>query len=154
MDHDTSNMDQRSTVAPGPTRRRPRRNQPAPPVWGTEVPTLAVLAAPHGFRVYRDVCGDENLPGRFGEIFRHGPDCLAVQFGGVRANGRRFRDPRKVWWRRQQAKRMPRLHLIVDGEDEAVFHFPDALLATVAELIGAYHAYGAARRSGTLPAAA
>ncbi len=144
-----------SPTPQAPSPRRPRHGKrPADHIWNDAVPTLASLAAPQGLRVYRDACGDENLPGRFGEIFRHGPDCLAVQFGGVRANGNRIRDPRKAWWRLQQAKRMPRLHLNVDGEDEAVFHFPDALLATVAELIGAYHAYGAARRSATLPAAA
>jgi hypothetical protein len=151
-------MTQDDTMNPTPhppSPRRPRRQKRPPDhIWNDGVPTLATLAAPQSLRVYRDRCGDENLPGRFGEIFRHGPDCLAVQFGGVRANGKHYRDPWKVWWRMQQAKRTPGVRLIVEGEEEAIFHCPDTLLVMVADLIGAYRAYGAATRSATLPEAA
>ena len=134
--------------------RRPRRTQPAGHVWGDGVPTLAELAAPHGLRVYRDKAGDENLPGRFGEIFRHGPGCLAVQIGGVRANGTRVLGRRKVRWRIRQAKRHVGLRLFVEGDEEAIFHFPDALLPEVAQLMEAYRAYRTTRRSVPLPEAA
>jgi hypothetical protein len=130
-----------------PRTRRRRYRRPRPTEWGETVPTLATLAAPHGLRVYRDACGDENLPGRFGEIFRHGPDCLAVQFGGVRANGTQTDDLRKMRWRMRQAKRTQGLRRIMVGREEALFHFPDALLLTVAHLIGAYAAYRGIRKS-------
>ena len=135
--------------------RRPRRRKhQVGHAWGDNVPTLATLAAPHGLRVYRDHAGDENLPGRFGEIFRHGPGCLAVQFGGVRANGTAVPARRKMRWRLRQAKRTQGLHRVVVGDEEVLFHFPDALLPTVAQLIEAYRAYGTKRRSATLADAA
>ena len=138
-------------VAP---RGKRHRTQLAGHVWGDGVPTLAVLAAPYGIRVYRDTCGDENLPGRFGEVFRHGPDCLAVQFGGVRANGTQTDDPRKVRWRLRKAQRTEGLRRIRVGREEALFHCPDALLPRVAHLIGAYQAYRKPGPSGTLADAA
>jgi len=133
---------------------RQRRTTPATPPGKAGVPTLAVLAAPYGIRVYRDKCGDENLPGRFGEIFRHGPDCLAVQFGGPRANGTRIPSRRKMRWRLRQTTQMVGLRRIVVGEDEVLFHFPDALLPQVAHLIGAYRAYAQTGPSETRAAAA
>ncbi len=142
-----------NTMSPTPQplslRRSRHRKRPSDHIWKDGMPTLATLAAPHGLRVYRDACGDENLPGRFGEIFRHGPDCLAVQFGGPRANGTRTADPPKMRWRLRQAKRTQGLRRIMVGAEEALFHFPDALLPTVAQLIGAYRAYGASQPSAT-----
>ena len=146
--------DRTSTVQPSASPRRRRRTQQAGHPWGDGVPTLAALAAPYGLRVYRDKCGDENIPGRFGEIFRHGPDCLAVQVGGVRANGIHIDDPRKVRWRMRQAKRTQGLRRIMVGREEALFRFPDALLLTVAHLIGAYAAYRGIRKSVPLADAA
>jgi hypothetical protein len=134
--------DSTSTVQPLAPRTRRRRTHQAGYAWGDGVPTLAVLAASHGLRVYRDKCGDENIPGRFGEVFRHGPGCLAVQFGGQRANG-----TRKVRWRLQQARRTVGLRRFVVGEEEVIFHFPDTLLPEVAQMIEAYQAYPATRRS-------
>ena len=137
--------------SPRHTQRRSR--QPRNP-WGEGVPTLATLAAPHGLRVYRDACGDENLPGRFGEIYRHGPGWLAVQFGGQLANGKHVEDIRKVRWRIRQARQMSGLRRIMVSRDEALFRFPDALLPKVAKLIGAYQAYRAIRKSVLLAVAA
>ena len=139
---------------PPPPRRPRRRKRPPDHIWNDGVPTLASLAAPHGLRVYRDACGHENLPGRFGEIFRHGPDCLAVQFGGPRANGTRVPSRRKMRWRLRQTTQMVGLRRIVVGEDEVLFHFPDALLPQVAHLIGAYRAYAQTGPSETRAAAA
>jgi len=146
--------DRTSTVQPSASPRRRRRTQQAGHPWGDGVPTLAALAAPYGLRVYRDKCGDENIPGRFGEIFRYGPACLAVQFGGSRANGTPVRDRRKVRWRMQQATRTIGLRCVVGGETEAIFHCPDALLPEVATLMGAYRTRGAPRQSVPLPEAA
>ena len=146
--------DRTSTVQPSASPRRRRRTQQAGHPWGDGVPTLAALAAPYGLRVYRDKCGDENIPGRFGEIFRHGPDCLAVQFGGPRANGTRVPSRRKMRWRLRQTTQMVGLRRIVVGEDEVLFHFPDALLPQVAHLIGAYRAYAQTGPSETRAAAA
>jgi hypothetical protein len=147
MDHVNNNDGKRTTVQPLPARRRQHRKRQPAHAWGDGVPTLATLASPHGFRVYRDKCGDENIPGRFGEVFRHGPGCLAVQFGGLRANGTRLRDRRKVRWRLQQARRTVGLRRFVVGEEEVIFHFPDTLLPEVAQMIEAYQAYPATRRS-------
>ncbi len=124
------------------------------PTWDAGVSTLASLAEPLGLRVYRDQCGDENIPGRFGEVYRYGPGTLAVQFGGALANGKIRTGRRKIRWRIQSVKRLPGLRLFIQGEDEAVFHFPDALLPEVGKLIWAYQAYGAARRSETAAKAA
>ena len=143
-----------TTRAPQPPRRFRHRRQPLPHAWGDGVPTLASLAAPLGLRVYQDACGDENLPGRFGEIFRHGPGCLAVQFGGVRANGTPVPSRRKMRWRLRQTKRLGGLRRIVLGDDEALFHFPEALLPQVAQLMGAYRAYARTGPSETCAAAA
>ncbi len=139
--------DSARTVQPLAPRGKRRRTQLAGHAWGDGIPTLAELATPHGLRVYRDKTGDENLPGRFGEIFRQGPGCLAVQFGGSRANGTRVRARRKARWRIRQATRMNGLQRFVAGDQEAIFHFPDALLPEVTQLIEAYQAYPATRRS-------
>jgi hypothetical protein len=44
------------------------------------------LAAIHGVRWYRDACGDDYIPGKYGEIFRYRVGKLGVQIGGLRAN--------------------------------------------------------------------
>ena len=146
-----TNASDTTTTPHPPIPRRPRRSRRRTgQAWGDDVPTLATLAAPQGLRVYRDACGDENLPGRFGEIFRHGPGCLAVQFGGVRANGRPIRPPwPQVQWRLRRARRLAGLRRVRRGDAEVIFHFPDALLPAVAQLIEAYRAYRAAGPSAT-----
>ncbi len=116
--------------------------------------SLAALAKRLGLRVYRDKCGDENIPGRFGEVYRSGPGTLSVQFGGTLANGKALVGRRKIRWRIQAVKGIPGLRLFIQGEDEAIFHFPEALLPEVAKLIWAYSAYGTARRSETVAKAA
>jgi len=95
----------------------------------------------------------ENIPAASGGL----PARARVSHRPVRGragNGKRIRDPRKAQWRMQQAKRHGGLRLFVEGDEETVFHFPDALLSEVAQLIAAYQAYGATRKSVPLPAAA
>jgi hypothetical protein len=51
------------------------------------------LAENHGVRWYRDACGDDHIPGKFGEIFRYGIGKLGVQIGGPRANNTKTQIP-------------------------------------------------------------
>lgn len=107
--------------------------------------TLAALAGPLGLRVYRDPCGDENVPGRFGEIYRHSPGLLAVQLGGQLANGKPLAAPRRIRCRIALLNGTPQIRLLVRGDEEAVFVFPEALLPEIATRIWAYREY---RKSG------
>ena len=54
---------------------------------------IAELAGSRRLRWYRDACGDDNIPGRYGEIFRYGIGKLGVQIGGPRANNTKTEIP-------------------------------------------------------------
>ncbi len=133
--------------------RSPRWRETRSP-WGDAVPTLATLASPYGLRVYRDACGDENIPGRYGEIFRHGPGVLSVQVGGTLATGKRLTERWKIRWRIRFLLRDPQCHRVAGGKEEALFHFPDRLLPEVATVIQAYRAYRRSHKSATWAEAA
>jgi hypothetical protein len=51
------------------------------------------LATIHGLRWYRDACGDDYIPGKYGEIGRHGIGKLSVLIGGQRANNTQTQIP-------------------------------------------------------------
>src|SRR5574341_2655358 len=70
----------------GPVRLRPGRR-----LWAHEQvdrpKPLGEMAEAVGLRAYRDVCGDDYLPGRCGEVFRLSVRRLGVQIGGPRPMG-------------------------------------------------------------------
>ncbi len=45
------------------------------------------FAVKHRLRWKRDTCGDINILGKWGEIFRFSESMIGVQIGGPRANG-------------------------------------------------------------------
>ncbi len=106
---------------------------------GIDVPTpLATLAEQHGLGVYRDPCRDPNIPGKWGEIYRHGPGRLAVQIGGPRAEGTMTEVSAGASRQSGAAKKDHRLSVLVEGNGEAVFVFDECHLAVVAKRIQAY----------------
>lgn len=148
-----STLKQSSTQASLKDRRPPQRirhaqgDQEALP-WGDAVPALSALAKPLRLRVYRDKCGDENITGRFGEIFRYAPDRLAVQLGGPYANGHPAKmSARLTRCRIRQAKKDARLRLLVEGNKEALFVAPERLLSELPRVVWAYRAYGTSQQS-------
>jgi hypothetical protein len=122
-----------------PARRKPRRGRRTADHSRVDQPVpLATLAEHGGLRVYRDVCGDDNVPGRWGEIYRHSPGRLAVQVGGPRANGKATATPLGANRYIREAAMDPRLTPWAEGNGEGVFLFDDVHLRWVAALIGAY----------------
>jgi hypothetical protein len=89
-------------------------------------------------RWYRDACGDDHIPGRWGEIFRLGVGQLGVQVGGPRANGTQTDVPEGSNARVYAVGRRTGWSVTQRGDGEAIFAVPDGLLKDALRVIGAY----------------
>ena len=95
------------------------------------------LATAHRLRCRRDSCGDYEILGRRGAIFRYGPGRIGMQIGGPRASGTMTAVPEGSNKRINQAKRLwgePSQ----EGSGEAIFAIPEERLLEAAKVIGAY----------------
>jgi len=99
---------------------------------------LRALAEAHGVRWYRDACGDDHIPGRWGEIFRAGVGRLGVQFGGPRANNTRTDVPEGSNARILAVARRFGWPVSQRGDGEAVFSVADGQLGDALKALGAY----------------
>lgn len=121
---------------------RPIRLRPGPRDASHEAvdqPTpLRALAVAHGVRWYRDACGDDHIPGRWGEIFRAGVGRLGVQIGGPRPNGTRTDVPEGSNVRVTAVARRFGWPVPQRGDGEAIFSVPDGQLEEALKVIGAY----------------
>ncbi len=95
------------------------------------------FAVKHRLRWKRDACGEVNILGKWGEIFRYGKGEIGAQIGGPRADGsrtavspgsnQRINRARRLWGEPTQG-----------GDGEAVFILPEDRLMEAARMIGAY----------------
>ncbi len=95
------------------------------------------FAVKHRLRWKRDACGDINIVGKWGEIFRYGESMIGVQIGGPRANGSTTRVPPGSNKRINQARRLwgePSQ----SGDGEAIFVLSEDRLPEAARITGAY----------------
>lgn len=96
------------------------------------------LAFNHGKRWYRDACGDDNIPGKYGEIFRYGIGKLGVQIGGPHANNTKTDVPEGSNARINSILRSRRWPISQKGDGEVVFVVPEPEVRAAFEAIEAY----------------
>ncbi len=99
---------------------------------------IRALAEGLGVRWYRDACGDDHIPGRWGEVFRLGVGRLGVQIGGSRANNTMTDVPEGSNTRILAAARQHNWPATQRGSGEAVFAVPEEAIQEVLRTIGAY----------------
>ena len=121
---------------------RPVRLRPGPREASHEAvdrPTpIRELAEAHRVRWYRDACGDDHIPGKYGEIFRVAVGCLGVQIGGARANGTQTDVPEGSNVRVNAVARRFGWTIAQLGDGEAIFAVPEETLKDALGPIGAY----------------
>lgn len=89
----------------------------------------------HGVRWYRDACGDDQIPGKCGEIFRYGISKLGVQIGGPRANGTQSKAGKPTVNRISEQYKWP---ICQGGENEIVFLVDECEIEDALEAVKAY----------------
>ncbi len=120
-----------------PVRLRPGPRSPSHEAVDGPKP-IRELAEAHRVRWYRDACGDDHIPGKYGEIFRLGVGRLGVQVGGPRANGTPTTVPEGSNIRVNAVARRFGWPLRQRGYGEAVFEVAEEALRDVMRAIGAY----------------
>jgi hypothetical protein len=89
-------------------------------------------------RWYRDACGDDYIPGKYGEIFRYGVGRLGVQIGGPRANNTKTDVPEGSNQRINTVAKRYDWPISQGGDGEIIFIAPEASIQDALKAIKAY----------------
>ena len=96
------------------------------------------LAAQNRVRCYRDCCGDDNIPGKYGEIFRYGIGRLGVQIGGPRANNTKTAVPERSNVRINSLHQRYGWEISQQGDGEIIFIVPESQVKDALKAIKAF----------------